>query len=81
MIKVKYFYSTGCMVCRKLKNDINLLSKKYTVEKLDDKFNSKELDKHNIEYFPTMIVYKDDEIIHNVNGLKPIYRIIKQLLK
>jgi hypothetical protein len=69
------------MSCKILKNDINVLSKKYNVEKYNDKFNTKELNNHNIEYFPTMIVYKNNKIIYNKTGVKPIYKIIKELLR
>ena len=79
MIKVLYFFSTGCMSCKLINHEINLLAKTYDVQRVNDKFDSKLMSKYNIEYLPTIIVLKDNEIQDKASGIKSVRKVIKRL--
>ena len=67
------------MSCKLINHEINLLAKTYDVQRVNDKFDSKLMSKYNIEYLPTIIVLKDNEIQDKASGMKSVRKVIKRL--
>ena len=70
-LTILYFSASWCGPCKKIYEDLEIIQLKnsnLTIVKIDvDEFKKLAL-QHNITSVPTFLFYKDNQILHRING-------------
>lgn len=84
MIKIVDFYADWCYPCKMLApilEDIEQSLDYVKVEKVNVEQTDESTEKYGIKNIPTLLIFKDDELVDKIVGLVPQEKILKVIEK
>jgi len=69
-IGLLYFHGTNCPVCKTTQPVINRIAKRHTVIIIDVEEHPKMASNYQIMSIPTLIITRDDEVVHSLVGTR-----------